>query len=294
MSLKALKMKITATESIKKITSSMKMVAASKCRGAEQRLLAGRPFAAAVNAIFPQPDRELDESNNIFRLNTSNDSNHISMVASDRGLCGGVNTYVAKTAKFGIADLEENDKAVDVSIYGDKGRAQMARLYGDKLRETVEECYKKPMNFTQASALSNVVLDADAAMTHIVFNKFKSIIQYDTSVFEMSNLTKQDDIDTTDTEGPFAHLAAYDFEPELKGEALANFKEFTTAGVLYGCLIEGSCSEETSRMSAMDNATKNAGEMIDTLTIKYNRARQACITTELIEIISGASALEDK
>lgn len=293
MSLKALKMKITATESIKKITSSMKMVAASKCRGAETRLLAGRPFAAGVNAVFKQPDLEFDETMNIFNLTKSASTNHLALVTSDRGLCGGVNTIVCKTAKFGVEAIESEGNTADISVYGDKGRAQMARLYGEKLTNTVEECYKTPMNFTQASALANSVLEADAALTHIVYNKFKSIIQYDTSVFEMANLTQQEDIDTTDETGPFAHLAEYDFEPELKGEALENFKEFATAGVLYGCLIEGSCSEETSRMSAMDNASKNAGEMIDTLTIKYNRARQAVITTELIEIISGASALED-
>jgi len=293
MSLKALKLKISSTESIKKITSSMKMVAASKCRGAETRLLAGRPFAAAFEAIFPQEETVLDETANVVRMDTSADTNHVALVTSDRGLCGGVNTLACKTGKFGIDDMEAAGKSVSVSIYGDKGRAQMARLYADKITSTVEECYKTPMNFTQASAMANTVLEADAALTHVVFNKFKSVIQYDTTVMKMHNLTQQNDIDTTDEEGPFAHLAEYDFEPELKGEALENFKEFCTAGTLYGCLIEGSCSEETSRMTAMDNASKNAGEMIDALTIKYNRARQAVITTELIEIISGASALED-
>lgn len=291
MSLKALKIKIASTQSIQKITASMKMVAASKMRGAENRLFGGRPFGSALTKFFPQPEKEFDEGNNIYHLSTEEEENHICLVTSDRGLCGGVNTFVCKTGKFGINELEAAGKSVEVSILGDKGRSQMHRVYGDRISSTMDECYKKPVNFAVASGMAGTLLDADKALTHIIYNKFQSAISYDTSIFEMKNLTATHEGDAEDA--PFAHLDEYEFEPENKGEALENFKEFTSAAVLFNCLVEGACSEESSRMQAMDNATKNAGEMIDKLTLKYNRARQAVITTELIEIISGASALED-
>jgi F-type H+-transporting ATPase subunit gamma len=269
----------------------MKMVAASKMRGAEQRLMAGRPFAASLAQIYPQPEKEFDEGLNVFHASTDSASNHFCLVTSDRGLCGGVNTFVCKTARIAVEEFEGAGTAdPTINIIGDKGRAQMARVYGDKITSTVDECYNDPMNFSTASALASPILDSDADMTHVMYNKFVSAIQYDTSIMELPNMTKKA---ADGEEGPFAHLDAYEFEPENKGEALEDFKEFTTAVALYGALVEGTCSEMSSKMQAMENASSNAGDMIERLTLQYNRARQAVITTELIEIISGASALDD-
>jgi len=293
MSLKALEIKIRSTRNLQKITASMKMVASSKMRGVETRLKNARPFFASVQNIYPQTQGEFDEGNNLFPINTEGDHDdyHIQTITSDAGLCGGVNTIACKHTRFGLAALDEAGKTYSLSVVGDRGRSQIGRLYPSYVTNTYDECYKAPFNFANAAAIAGSILDADASKTHLVYNKFQSAVAYETNWFEMENLTKEGALDSK-VEGEDGLFENYEFEPENKGEALENLKEFATAAAVFGCVTENSCSEISSKVQAMDNASKNAGEMVDKLQLKYNRARQASITTELIEIISGASALE--
>jgi F-type H+-transporting ATPase subunit gamma len=271
-------MRIGATSNIAKITKSMKMVSAAKMRGAENRLVGGRPFAAwldntggayrVVETDGLIPDEELAGENTFV------------VVSSDRGLCGGINSGIAKTVRklsaSGVADAE-------LFVIGDKGRAQLRRDFAEKIRGNVTETFATPPNFSVASAVAEAVLAgarSEGEKVHVVFNKFVSAIAYLPSVRSLGV--------NADSEV----FATYEMEPDNKEELLADLKEFEVASAIYHGMVENSTSEESSRMAAMENATNNAQDLISSLTLVYNKARQARITTELIEIISGAASLE--
>lgn len=202
-------------------------------------------------------------------------------MSTDKGLCGGVNTILSRMTRQLFVRLEAQKKSYQIFVCGDKGRAQLRRQYEDKFFGAATERFI-PYNFDLACALTQETLSAEYDQVHIVYNEFVSAIAYTPSIKSIAPLT-----DPTSS-----FLYPFDVEPENDPETLHNFFEYTLATQLFHSLLENATSEQSSRMNAMENASKNAGEMINKLTLQYNRARQARITTELIEIISGASALK--
>mmetsp|Transcript_662 Transcript_662/g.2650 ORF Transcript_662/g.2650 Transcript_662/m.2650 type:complete len:242 (-) Transcript_662:176-901(-) len=208
--------------------------------------------------------------------------NCVVAITSDKGLCGGVHSAIAR----GIRGLVNRYADADVSVVavGEKGRSQLRRMVGPKMHSAVTEI-AMPFTFALASNLAEQVMTEfeSPAAVHVAFNKFKSAIAYVPTLTTITPFVGEGDGET---------LAAYEFEPEAKPDVLESLFEYYLATELYYGMMEGATSEQSSRMQAMENASKNAGELIDKLTLLYNRARQARITTELIEIISGASALD--
>jgi F-type H+-transporting ATPase subunit gamma len=297
MALKILQQKIVSMTNMEKITSSMKMVAAAKMKGTETRLAAGKLFAQRTTfAAFPQQtytDDELEEDITIG-LNMESEDNSFLVISSDRGLCGGVNTQVSKLARLSMDKLLAEGKQGSINIFGEKSRGTLERFYPEKLGCTMDEGWQEVPSFAIASAVVSRLLVENPDRVHIIFNKYKSAIAYQPTVYNCENYHKFNETALeagSDVIYP-EHLADYEFEPENSTESLQNMFEFSLAGATYYGMIEAQASEESSRMAAMDNASKNAGELIEKYTLLFNRARQAAITTELIEIISGAAALE--
>jgi F-type H+-transporting ATPase subunit gamma len=271
---------IQSTKNIQKITSSMKMVSAAKLKGDETRRatsIAFNTWAEALNG----PPKMMDEAtfeelpNKVLLV----------PITSDKGLCGGVNSFITRGAKAAIAKLHAQGKTCDVAVIGDKGRGQLRRFHGDLIKMSVTEM-QAPGNFTLAAAVASELIaagahDYDAVV--IIYNAYQNAATY----YQMYKT-----ITPFSGEGEDEPLLAYEFEPDTKSEVLADLHEYLLTSQIYHSLMDGAAAEQSSRMQAMENASKNAGEMIDSLTLQYNRARQARITTELIEIISGASALE--
>jgi F-type H+-transporting ATPase subunit gamma len=273
---KQLKMRITGTKNIAKITKSMKMVSAAKLRGDQQRLAAADPFSAWAARITgkERPLENVDVSDFPQR-------NLIVAMSTDKGLCGGVNSILTRMTRQMIARLDAAGKNSELFVLGEKGRAQLRRTYGDRIVASATDRVM-PYTFDLACALTQDTLANDFDAVHLVYNEFKSAIAYEPSIKTVTPLL--------DPAAP--SLSAYEVEPDNDLDTLRNFFEYSMAVQVYHSLMENATSEQSSRMNAMENASKNAGEMINKLTLQYNRARQARITTELVEIISGASALK--
>jgi len=269
---KQVKMRMKSVKSIQKITKAMKMVAASKLKNDQRRLEAGMPFATAAKGMLSRlPVTEVKEPLTIVGF------------SSDRGLCGGVNSNVAKICRQTLTAAELSGVPVRFYGVGDKIRAAMNRLFGDRFVRIHGEVTKNPWNFTQAAVLTQRILADKPQRMVFVNNHFKSVIAYETlkqAVFTKEETSKME----------LRELDAFEFEPERR-ELWDDLIEFYTLATVHGAMLDNVASEQSARMSAMDNASKNAGEMLGALTLLYNKARQAKITMELIEIISGANAL---
>jgi len=275
---------IQSTKNIKKITSSMKMVSAAKLKGDENRLALAKPFNEWTNALCGE-SVSLDEPA-LVTYDELPQKTLIVPLTSDKGLCGGINSFVTRATRDCIEKLTAQGKDCDVVVVGDKGRSQMARMFPEKITRTATEV-EAPGNFNLAAALSSEIVaagasDYDAVM--IVYNSYVNAAVYKQYYKLIKPLSG---------EGEDEPMVDYEFEPDVKSEILIDLYEYLLTSQIYYCFMDGAAAEQSSRMTAMENASKNAGEMIDSLTLKYNRARQARITTELIEIISGASALEE-
>lgn len=207
--------------------------------------------------------------------------NLIVTLTTDKGLCGGVNSILTRMTRKMLTDLTATGKEYSLFIVGEKGRAQMRRTHGDKIVGIATD-RQMPYSFELACALTQDTMTGEYDAVHLVYNHFKSAIVYTPSIKSIVPLK--------DPASPF--LFDYEVEPSNDPETLQNFYEYTMATKMYHSLMDNATSEQSSRMTAMENASKNAGEMMNKLTLQYNRARQARITTELIEIISGASALK--
>jgi len=268
-----------STKNIAKITSSMKMVSAAKLRGDENRLKAAVPFNQWTTAICGPPTvaegatfEELPQKTLIIP------------VTSDKGLCGGCNSFITKTVKLAAKSLQQQGKEFDIVVIGDRGRGQLTRVLGKHIKRSIAFA-SSPGTISLAAALKDEVAAAGASeydAIMIVYNTYVNAAVYK----QMYKIVKP-----FRGEGEDEPMVQYEFEPETKNEILDDLYEYTLTSQLYHSFLDGACSEQSSRMSAMENATKNAEELIDTLKLRYNRARQARITTELIEIISGAAAL---
>jgi len=271
---------INSTKNIMKITSSMKMVSASKLKGDETRLKAAIPFNQWSYEIYSKPSVMEDATFEELPKKCL-----IVPFTSDKGLCGGINTYISRGTKDMVKKLGEQGKEADIVVIGDKGRSQMRRALGDKITRSATDVVS-PGTYSLASALSTELIAAGAEDYDgivLVYNSFKNAAVYDQYYKVITPLQSGED--------GAEILPAYDFDSD-KAESMTDLYEFILSTQLYHSFMDGAASEQSARMTAMENASKNAGEMIDSLTLRYNRARQARITTELIEIISGASAIE--
>lgn len=265
--LKAISIRLKSVKNIQKITQSMKMVSAAKYARAERDLKQARPYGEGAAAFYERAEVTSTEEK---------PSKLLIAVTSDRGLCGAVHTGVARLIRN---ELATDDGSTKVVCIGDKSRAILQRLYGNHLTMVANEVGRKPPSFLDAARVATEIAKLDFTSGKIIYNKFKSVVSYQVSdlpLFSLDSVSKAPKITTYDS---------------LDDDVIKSYMEFSLASMLYYAMKEGACSEQSSRMTAMDNASKNAGEMIEKLTLTFNRTRQAVITRELIEIISGASAL---
>jgi len=274
--LKAVKIRMRSVASIQKITKAMKMVAAAKMRQDERRMRNGLPFCQPVQDLFERLPRE-DKPAPITFL----------ALTSDKGLCGGVNSSVNKAVRKGINEEESKGNVAKVQIIGGKGIAGLKRLYGDRFTHSFEEVAKIGWNMTTASVVAERVLATKPSRLKVISNRFKSMVAFDTVAKSCITLEQAQTMDKAEWSKA---MDVYSFEPSIY-EVWEDLQDFYYGSVIYGSYLENATSEQSARMTAMDNASKNASEMLDKLSLVYNRARQAKITTELCEIISGASAV---
>ena len=286
-SLKDLKSRIDSVKSTRKITQAMQMVAAAKLRRAEEAAGAARPYAERFNAVMAGLAASVGDDGPKLLTGTGNDQTHLLVVmTAERGLCGGFNSSIVKLAKARAAALIEDGKTVKIFTVGKKGREQLRRDYEDKLIGHVDLSEVKRIGYTNAQDVATDILSRfdgeEFDVATIFFSKFISVINQEPT--ELQIIPASFDADEN------ADATVFDYEPSEE-EILQELLPRGVATQIFAALLENGASEQGARMSAMDNATRNAGEMIDKLTIQFNRSRQAAITNELIEIISGAEAL---
>ncbi|WP_434290649.1 F0F1 ATP synthase subunit gamma [Celeribacter sp. SCSIO 80788] len=288
-SLKDLKNRISSVKSTRKITKAMQMVAAAKLRRAQDAAEASRPYAERFNAVLGALSASVGGSATAPRLLAGTGKDDVQMLVvmtSEKGLCGGFNTNIVKLAKTRIKELLAAGKTVKILTVGKKGREQLKREYADLFVAHVDLTEVKKVGYANAQEIAKDLLakfDAgEFDVATIFYAKFENVV---TQV-----PTAQQIIPAAYEVEEGAVSALYDYEPSEEG-ILADLLPRGVATQIFSALLENAASEQGARMSAMDNATRNAGDMIDRLTIEYNRSRQAVITNELIEIISGAEAL---
>merc|ERR1711962_1632686 len=255
--LKEIRLRLKSVTNIQKITKSMKMVSAAKYARAERELKPARSYGIGTKAFYEKVEVEQDKTK----------PNHLVVaLSSDRGLCGGIHSSGADTKLI---------------IIGDKAKAILARTLPDKIMYSMNDYGKRPPLFSDAALVANTILnsDYDYDKSTLIYNTFKSVISYDTTELPLFS-TKA-----------IEASAKFNLYDSLDEDVMQSYNEFSLASLILFAMKEGACSEQSSRMTAMDAASKNAGEMIDKLTLTFNRTRQAVITRELIEIISGAAAL---
>jgi F-type H+-transporting ATPase subunit gamma len=291
--LKDLRVRIRSVKSTQKITSAMKMVAASRLRRAQEQAEAARPYALRMERMLGSLAAGIVGSGTAPKLlaGTGKSDVHLLIVAtSDRGLAGGFNATILREARRTIRELQAGGKTVKVLTIGRKGRDGLRRDHSRLLIDSLTEVGRPRLQFANAQAIAGRVLALFEAgefdVATIVYNRFKSAM---TQIVTKQQLVPFAVPETVERPDP-AVQGVYEFEPE-EAEILATLLPRNLAVQLYTALLENNASEQGARMTAMDSATRNAGDMIDRLTIIYNRSRQAAITKELIEIISGAEAL---
>jgi F-type H+-transporting ATPase subunit gamma len=291
-SLKALKNRISSVKSTQKITKAMKMVAAAKLRRAQQAAEAGRPYAERLNAVMASLASRVTVSASSPKLlaGTGSDQRHLLVVAtSERGLAGAFNTNIVRAARKTADDLIAAGKDVRFYLIGKKGRAVLQRLYPGRIVHQVDQSHIKNVGFHDAHEVAQDLIARYEAgefdVAHLFFAKFQSALVQIPTELQIIPVS----IPANDTQAA-GSLAAVEYEPDEE-TILAELLPRNVAVQLFRAMLENAASEQGSRMNAMDNATRNAGDMINRLSIQYNRTRQAAITTELVEIISGAEAL---
>ena len=289
-SLDDLKKRIASVKSTQKITKAMKMVAAAKLRRAQESAEKGRPYSEKMNNIILNLSSGISDKENAPKLlsGSGNDKVHLCVVmTSDRGLCGGFNSNIIKKAKSYFAKLVEEGKDLKIITVGSKGNDQLKRAYGDKIIANISFKESKHANYFDAEKVGKMVIKKFEAeefdICTIFYNQFKNVITQIPQAQQIIPLNVENSEEDKSED-------SYEFEPD-EDEILSNLLPKNISTQIFKAMLENSASEQGSRMSAMDNATRNAGEMVDKLTIEYNRSRQAAITKELIEIISGAESL---
>jgi F-type H+-transporting ATPase subunit gamma len=291
-SLKDLRNRISSVKATRKITKAMQMVAAAKLRRAQESAVAARPYGERMNAVLTSLARNMTGGATSLPLlsGTGRDQTHLLIVATaERGLCGGFNNSIAKLAREHADRLLAQGKTVKMLLVGKKGADALRRLYGKHFIDQVDLRSAKVIGFEHAKMISDKVLklyaDGEFDVATVFFSEFKSVIQQTPKALRL--------IPADVGAGAVAASGAgavYEYEPDEEA-ILADLLPRNISVQIFRALLENAASEQGARMSAMDSATRNAGEMINKLTQKYNRQRQAQITKELIEIISGAEAL---
>ena len=288
-SLKDLKNRIESVKSTRKITKAMQMVAAAKLRRAQDAAEASRPYTERFNAVMGGLAASVGGSDSAPKLLSGTGSDQVQLLivmTAERGLCGGFNGNIAKMAKTHAQKLLAEGKTVKIVTVGKKGRDAMKRDLGKYFVDHVDLTEVKRVGYADAQGIAKDVLGSfdagDFDVATIFFSRFENVVTQHPTAQQIipAKFEQADDADVT----------LYDYEPGEE-EILADLLPRGVATAIFSALLENAASEQGARMSAMDNATRNAGEMIDKLTIQYNRSRQAVITNELIEIISGAEAL---
>ena len=289
-SLDDLKKRIASVKSTQKITKAMKMVAAAKLRRAQESAEKGRPYSEKMNNIILNLSNCISDKDNAPKLlsGTGEDKIHLCVVlTSDRGLCGGFNTNIIKKAKLYFQKILNEGKNLKIITVGTKGYDQLKRVYKDHIIERLSFKDSKITNYIDAEKVSKIILNnfekKEFDICAIFYNQFKNVITQIPQEQQIIPLKESDPESISSANN-------YEFEPE-EDEILSNLLPKNIATQIFKAMLENSASEQGSRMSAMDSATRNAGDMVDRLTIEYNRSRQAAITKELIEIISGAESL---
>jgi F-type H+-transporting ATPase subunit gamma len=290
-SLKDLRNRIASVKATRKITKAMQMVAAAKLRRAQEAAVAARPYSERMAVVLANLASAMESQAGAPKLlaGTGNDQVHLLVVATaERGLCGGFNTSITKLAREHADRLLRDGKTVKIMTVGKKGNDALKRLYGKYIVDAVNFQGTKSVQFDHASGVGAKVLSMFEAgefdVCTLFFSEFKSVISQKPTALRL--IPAQFDA----SKAPDLGGAVYDAEPE-ESEILDNLLPRNISIQVFRGLLENAASEQGARMSAMDNATRNAGDMINKLSIKYNRQRQAQITKELIEIISGAEAL---
>ncbi|XP_061957548.1 ATP synthase subunit gamma, mitochondrial-like [Populus nigra] len=272
--------RMKSVKNIQKITKAMKMVAASKLRLIQTRAENSRGLWQPFTALLGDSP-SVDVKKNV-----------IVTVSSDKGLCGGINSTAVKISRAFNKLTLGPEKETKYVILGEKAKAQLIRDSKKNIAICMTELQRNPLNYTQVSVLADDVLkNVEYDALRIVFNKFQSVVSF---LPTMATVLSPEVVEReAESGGRLGDLDSYEIEGgETKGEILQNLAEFQFSCVLFNAVMESACSEQGARMSAMDSSSRNAGDMLDRLTLTYNRTRQASITTELTEIISGAAALE--
>jgi F-type H+-transporting ATPase subunit gamma len=294
-SLKDIKTQINSVGSTKKITSAMKMVAASKLRRSQEKAEAARPYSSRLEEMLSSLASSAASGEGIIKLltGTGNDQNYMVVpVSADRGLCGGFNSSINRETFKLVKSLEGNGKKVQLMPVGKKSRDFFNRVMKDQIIESFVDLNVSSTGYESALNISNklqeLYFDGKFDKCILVFNKFKSAISQEVTQqqlipLDVSNSEKEEEKENSSN-------AIYDYEPDEE-TILKDLLPKNVSIQLFKVLLESDAGEQGARMAAMDNATRNAGEMIDSLTLKYNRTRQAFITKELIEIISGAESI---
>lgn len=290
--LKDLKNRIASVKSTRKITKAMQMVAAAKLRRAQDAAEMARPYTERFNAVMGALAASVGDSDTAPKLlrGTGKDDVHLLVVmTAERGLCGGFNANIAKLAKLKATELKAKGKTVKILTVGKKGRDAMKRDFGNLSVVHIDLSDVKRIGYADAQGIAKNVLGRfDAGefdVATIFYSKFVNVVSQIPTAQQVIPATFD-----APKEGDTASSMLYDYEPDEEA-ILADLLPRGVATQIFSALLENGASEQGARMSAMDNATRNAGDMIEKLTIEYNRSRQAVITNELIEIISGAEAL---
>ena len=293
-SLKDLRNRISSVKATQKITKAMQMVAAAKLRRAQEAAVSARPFAERMDKVLANLNEKITDRSGASPLlvGTGKEDVHLLIVATaERGLCGGFNTNIARLAKEHIKKLITTGKSVKILCVGKKGYDALKTEYNDFIIDTIDMRHVKSVGFTDAHSIAKRVLsmfdEEEFDVCTLFFSEFKSVIAQVPTPLQLIPAKLPEGKDEVEEANS---LAAYEYEPE-EDEILIDLLPRNIATQIFRALLENAASEQGARMTAMDNATRNAGEMIDKLTLSYNRSRQAMITKELIEIVSGAEAV---
>ena len=297
-SLDDLKKRIKSVKSTQKITKAMKMVAAAKLKKAQESAENGRPYSEKVQNIILNLTKSINDPNNAPKLliGTGKDEVHLCVVmTADRGLCGGFNTNICKLAKKHFRKITKEGKKLKIITIGTKGYDQIKSEYGKYVIKKINFKNKKKLSFIEANEIGKEILrlyeQNEFDKCYIFFNSFKNVItQIPRSELIIPATSLSDLQSSKDKNTDYEETHSYEFEPE-EDEILNELLPKNISVQILKAFLENAASEQGSRMTAMDNATRNAGDLVEKLTINYNRSRQASITKELIEIISGAESL---
>jgi len=284
-----LKKRIKSVKSTQKITKAMKMVAAAKLRRAQESAEKGRPFSEKMNNVILNLSSSISDKDSAskFLVGTGKDTTHLCVViTADRGLCGGFNTNICRKAKNYFEKILKEGKILKIFTVGSKGHDQLKRLYGKYIIEKMNFKGLKKITYKEAEDTGKIIIklfnESQFDVCKIFYNRFKNVITQIPQEQQIVPIEKQKEVKISDN--------FYEFEPE-ENEILDDLLPKNISTQIFKAFLENAASEQGSRMTAMDNATRNAEDLVDKLTINYNRSRQAAITKELIEIISGAESL---